>query len=34
MSQDTHVLLARQPIYNIQLEIAAYELLFRSHTHS
>lgn len=34
MSQDTHVLLARQPIYNTQLEIAAYELLFRSHTHS
>lgn len=34
MGQESHVLLARQPIYNTELEIAAYELLFRSHTHS
>jgi len=31
MKSDTHVLLARQPIYNTKLEISAYELLFRSH---
>ncbi len=34
MGQNNHVLLARQPIYNTELEIAAYELLFRSHSHS
>ncbi|MFT5594976.1 MAG: EAL and modified HD-GYP domain-containing signal transduction protein [Oceanicoccus sp.] len=32
MSQNSHVLLARQPIYNRKLEISAYELLFRSHS--
>lgn len=30
MSNQQHVLLARQPIYNKKLEIHAYELLFRS----
>ena len=34
MSSNTHVLLARQPIYNQNLEISAYELLFRSHSQS
>ena len=34
MSQNSHVLLARQPIYNKNLEISAYELLFRSHSQS
>jgi EAL and modified HD-GYP domain-containing signal transduction protein len=34
MSQSSHVLLARQPIYNRSLEISAYELLFRSHSTS
>ncbi|MEH6344429.1 MAG: HDOD domain-containing protein [Bermanella sp.] len=30
MSENGHALLARQPIYNSSLEIAAYELLFRA----
>jgi EAL and modified HD-GYP domain-containing signal transduction protein len=34
MAQDGHTLLARQPIYNRKLEIAAYELLFRGNTSS
>lgn len=34
MSPNSHVLLARQPIYNKNLEISAYELLFRSHSQS
>lgn len=34
MDQNSQVLLARQPIYNTDLEISAYELLFRSHSHS
>ena len=34
MSSNTHILLARQPIYNQNLEISAYELLFRSHSQS
>ncbi|MFY0639536.1 MAG: HDOD domain-containing protein [Bermanella sp.] len=34
MSTNSHVLLARQPIYNKNLEISAYELLFRSHSQS
>jgi EAL and modified HD-GYP domain-containing signal transduction protein len=34
MSDNGHALLARQPIYNSSLEIAAYELLFRADNES